>query len=254
MSGLVTLTTEFEEKDPHVAFIKGVLCSRCPGLSIVDLTHRIGRQNVLEAALYVAGSVPYFPDDTVHMVCVADGPSSIAVSVDNQYIVCPDNGIVSLLANKIPLSEVRRISNPDLQLTHSGQVYYGRDLFAPVAAHLASGGAFSDVGEVIENVKELNFPWAAKEGKLIKGQVIYVDHFGNLMTNISENALSGINADVVEVGGFPIHGISETFSDAEVGTPLALIGSAGLLEIAYNGDRADTRLNAKIGNTVVITF
>lgn len=254
MALLVTLTTDFEERDPHVAFVKGVLCSRCPGAQIVDLTHEIPRKNVMEAALFVAGATPYFPKGTVHIVCVFAGARPIAVSINDQFIVCPDNGVVSFLAEEYEIQEVREITNPDLILSNGGQTYFGRDVFAPVAAALASGESISDVGDVVDDITLMDFPKPKKEGSSsVSGQVIHVDHFGNLVTNIHRGFLSGLEVTKIEVAGFPIHGISDTYADVEVGTPLVLIGSAGLLEIAYNGDRADTRLNTRIGNMVELT-
>lgn len=254
MSSLITLTTDFEERDPHVAFLKGVLCSRCPGTQIIDLSHEIPRKNVMEAAMFIAGAVPYFPKGTIHIVCVAAGAAPIAMQINDQYVLCPNNGVASLLMDQHPIQEVRTITNPDLDLSNKGQTFFGRDIFAPTGAFLASGSSFAEVGPVLDNIAHLNYSKPQREGSSsIKGQIIHIDHFGNLLTNIHASFVDGLKVSRVEVTGFPINGLSNGYADVEAGSPLAMFGSAGLLEIAYNGDRVDSRLHARVGNTVELT-
>ncbi|MCZ6893890.1 MAG: SAM-dependent chlorinase/fluorinase [Gammaproteobacteria bacterium] len=248
MPSIVTLTTDFEEREPFVASAKGVLCTRCPGVQIVDLSHEIPRFNIPEAALFIAGAVPYFPKGTVHIVAVASGHSAIAVSLNGQFIVCPDNGVITLLAERYGVEETRGITNPDLSLSEGGQTYYARDVFAPAAALLAGGAPLKEVGDPVENATLLNLPKPEREGeRLVTGRIVHVNRFGSLVTNIHRSFLEGVSVTNVEVGHFPVGPLSESYAEVEAGRPVALYGSAGYLEIAYNGDRADTRLNMGIG-------
>ena len=248
MPSIVTLTTDFEEREPYVASAKGVLCSRCPGVHIVDLSHQIPRHNIPEAALFIAGAVPYFPKGTVHIVAVASGHLPIAVSLNEQFVICPDNGVITLLAERYGVEETRSITNPDLQTSEGGQTYYARDVFAPAAALLAGGAPLREVGDPVENATLLNLPKPEREGeRLVSGRIVHVNRFGALVTNIHRSFLEGSSVKNVEVGQFLVGPLSETYAQVEPGRPVALYGSAGYLEIAYNGDRADTRLNMGIG-------
>jgi len=248
MPSIVTITTDFEEREPYVASAKGVLCARCPGVQIVDLGHEIPRFNIPEAALFIAGAVPYFPKGTVHIVAVASGPAPIAVSLNEQIVLCPDNGVITLLAERFGVEEARGITNPELSLSEGGQTYYARDVFAPAAAFLAGGASLQEVGDPVENPTMLNLPKPERESqRLVTGRIVHVNRFGALVTNIHRSFLEGASVTGVEVGNFPVGPLSESYAEVEAGRPVALYGSAGYLEIAYNGDRADTRLSMGIG-------
>lgn len=254
MSQHITLTTDFGQRDPHVAFIKGVLTSQCPDAQIIDLSHEIPRKSALEGALFLASAIPHFPKSTVHIACIATGKTPIAVYIADQYVICPDNGILTFLEEQHPVEVTRDLSASELNMIDEGQSYFGRDVFAPNAAALASGKSISDIGAPLERIRKLNYHKPdTRNPTQIKGQVIHVDHFGNLMTNISKSILEGLKVTQIEVSGFPIEGISTSFADVPDGSPLALIGEAGLLEIAYNNDRADERLSTKEGNNVFVT-
>jgi S-adenosylmethionine hydrolase len=255
MASLVTLTTDFEERDANVASIKGILYSRCPGVQVEDLSHDIPRNHITEAALFLAGAIPYFPKGTVHIACIAAGSSPIAVSIEGQTVLCPDNGVVTFLGKHYTIGEARTISNSEVVRSGSGQTFFGRDVFALAAALLAAGGQLSELGEVIDSPKLLDLPELKLDGATsIGGQVILVNRFGSLISNIHESDLGGSAVARVEVADFPIGGIADGYGQVGAGLPLALFGSSGYLEIAYNGDRADTRLNARIGNNVNVTL
>lgn len=248
MSSIVTLTTDFGEADAFVACTKGAIYSGCPDVELVDLSHEIPRGNVREAALFIAEAIPYFPKDTIHIVAVASGRIPLAVSINEQIVICPDNGVLTLLAERHLISEARAITNPDLHPAHGGQTYFSRDIFAPAAALLASGGPFEDVGDVIENVAILDLPKPEKESKnRITGTIMHVNRFGTLVSNIHESFLEGATVNNVEVGTFALDKLSDSYGDVEPGCPVALFGSGGYLEFAYNGDRADKRLNMGVG-------
>jgi len=253
VSSIVTLTTDFEEREPYAASAKGVLYSRCPGVQIIDLTHYIPRENVPEGALFIAGAIPYFPKGIIHLVAVASEGRPIVVSLGGQRVVCSDNGVVTMLAERFPIEEAHVISNPDLLPHVDGQTYFGRDVFAPAAALLASGAPLQEVGEAIDDVSQLDLPRPEKEDKsTVSGRVIHVNRFGTLVTNIHESFLEGLKVKSVEVGTFNVGGLSKTYADVEHGYPLALYGSAGYLEVAYHGDSAEARLGLGVGIIVMI--
>jgi S-adenosylmethionine hydrolase len=252
MLPLVTLTTDFEEHDPFVASTKGVLYTHCPGVQIVDLSHQIQRQSVREGAVFIAGAVPFFPEGTIHIVAVSSGARPIAVSLNRQVILCPDNGLLTLLKEQYEIDEARAITNPQLNPAQGNQTYYARDVFAPAAAMLARGGSLGNMGDRIEKVAKLDIPRATKENeRLVSGRTIHVNRYGSLVTNIHKSFLKGSTVIGVTIGGFPVGPLSESYSQVKVGFPLALFGSSGYLEIAYNGDRADTRLN--LGVDIIVS-
>jgi S-adenosylmethionine hydrolase len=252
MLPLVTLTTDFDEHDPFVASTKGVLYTHCPGVQIVDLSHQIHRQSVREGAVFIAGAVPFFPARTIHIVAIDSGVRPIAVSLNRQVILCPDNGLLTLLTEQYEIDEARAITNPKVNLAEGSQIYFARDLFAPAAAMLARGGSLSDLGDRIEKVARLNFPRATKENnRLVSGRTIHVNRYGSLVTNIHKSFLKGATVTEVSIGGFPVGPLSESYSQVKMGSPLALFGSSGYLEIAYNGDRADARLN--LGVDIIVS-
>ena len=254
MPSIVTLTTDFEEREPFVAVVKGVLYTQCPGVQVVDLGHHIPRSDLMEGALFLATAIPHFPKGTVHLAGVAPGPAPIAVSINEQIIVCPDNGLITILAERHGIAVKRAITIPDALNSSSGQIFFGRDVFAPTAARLAAGASLEEVGEPLEDVALLEFPRPQKEsGHRVVGQIVHIDRFGNLMSNVHRSFLDGLRVTNVEVGHFPVGGLSERYSDVDPGKPLALFGISGYLEIAYNEDRADTRLRLGKGIVVSIT-
>ncbi len=251
---LITLATDFEEREPYVASTRGVLLARCPGVTLIDLTHQIRRQGIAEAALFLAGAVPYFPAGTVHLVAVASGARPIAASIGAQFIVCPDNGVLTLLAEQSPIDEVRAITNPQLDLsTGPGQKYFARDVFAPAAAQIALHGSMEDVGDRIDDITRLSLPRARRQAdQTVRGQIMHVNRFGSLVTNIHQSLVEGCTVTKVTAGDFPIGALSSSYADVAPGKPLALFGSSGYLEIAYNGDQADKRLNLREGIHVTV--
>ena len=253
MPPIVTLTTDFGEREPYVASAKGVLCTRCPGVQVFDLSHQIPRRNVREGALFIAGAVPYFPEGSIHIVAVESGANPIAVSLNRQYVVCPNNGVITMLAERFNIDETRAITNPDLLLSDGGQAYYGRDVFSPTAALLATGAPLQDVGDPVENVTLLKLPRPKKEGdRVVSGEIMHVNRFGGLVTSIHRSFMEGLNVTDVEVGLFSVGPLLEKYADVDTGLPLALYGSAGYLEIAYNGDSAEKRLGMGEGIAVKV--
>lgn len=254
MPSLVTLTTDFAERDPNVAALKGILYSRCPGVQVVDLSHDIPRRNIMEGALFLAGAVPYFPDGTIHLAVVAPGAQPIAVSINRQIIVCPNNGLITILAERYPIDETRAINDPGMPSSKGGQTFFGRDVFAPAAALLASGSPLKDLGDSVDDVALLALSQPVKDKACVSGKVMHVDGFGNLITNIHQSFLDGCSVTGVEVGLFRVGGVKETYAQVPSGSPVALYGSSGYLEIAYNGGRAEAILNMGVDIVVEVSI
>jgi len=251
---IVTLTTDFGWRDPYVAAMKGVLRSRCPGVVIEDLTHDIGPQRIMEASLFLSGACPWFPENTVHVVVVDPGVGGerhpMAARVGGMYFVGPDNGFLSHVLQQTPLERAVALDNPDRHLRVVSDTFHGRDIFSPAAAHLAQGGALEDLGKELDVLESLplHAPESTGDGLLV-GQVVHVDRFGNCITNISKENLP--ERCSVEARGEE-YTVVRTYASAAIGEPLALIGSAGWLEIAVREGSAADRLGIAPGTRVVL--
>jgi S-adenosylmethionine hydrolase len=244
MPALVTLTTDFGQREPFVAEIKGILYSQCPGIQVIDLGHEIGRGDVMEASLFVLRAISRFPEGTIHLVNVAPGPTPVVVSILGQWVVCPDNGVLTMMSHHHEIGAVYAIDMPDSSGSGSRQTFFGRDVFAPAVARLARGESAESLGQARDALSQLSVkrPERIHEG-LLAGQIIHCDRFGNLVTNIHLTDLSGCAVQRVEAGGFPLGPLRYSYAEVEFGKPLALMGGSGYLEVAYHGDRADKRLD-----------
>jgi S-adenosylmethionine hydrolase len=243
--------------------MKGVILTINPAVQIVDLTHEIGPQNVLEAAFFLKDSAPYFPEGTVHVVVVDPGVGThrhaLCVEVDGHYYVAPDNGVLSLVATSEKLLNAVAIEESAYLSASVSATFHGRDVFAPAAAHLSLGVEMSQLGPAVQEMVRFEFPRAtvADDGALT-GQVVHVDRFGNLITTVDRPALDGLArssaSDTVQirVRGLVLNGVSRTYNDVPEGTPLALWGSSDLLEISVNQGNAAERLQATVGDQVTI--
>jgi S-adenosylmethionine hydrolase len=255
MPALVTLITDFGQREPSAAELKGILYCGCPGVQVVDLSHEIARGDVMEAAFFVLRSVPRFPQGTIHLVDVAPGPEPVVISVLGQQVVCPDNGLLTMLSHHHSIDSVHRIEFYEDVLAQPGQVYFGRDVFAPAAVQLANGSCPSEMGGRVDAMKLLDIARPERvDNRLITGIIVHVDRFGNLVTNIHKSDLKDCSVRKIEVGVFPIHKLSNSYAEVPQGSPLALLGSAGYLEIAFNGDRAENRLQLGCGIKVRVSI
>ena len=235
MRPIVTLITDFGTVDGYVGEMKGVLLSAQPDVEIVDITHDIPPQDVERARLTLARVWRRFPRGTIHVVVVDPGVGSsrdaIAVSSEDYYLVGPDNGVLSA-SLLTPSARVVSLALPE----RASSTFHGRDVFAPAAAALARGELLETLGGEATNpiVRRTPEPTRRPDGA-IEGEVIFVDRFGNAVTN-----LVGVRGGTVEVGRFSID-VRRTYAEVDAGKPLALVGSTGLLEIAVrDGDAAST--------------
>ncbi len=254
MSGpIVTLLTDFGLRDGYVGAVKGVILSRCPAARLVDLSHEIAPGDIGAAAYVLGQSASYFPPDTVHLAVVDPGVGSrrrgIACRVGPQRYVAPDNGILSRVLDCAEPCRAFEIARAEAWRESVSPVFHGRDVFAPVAAHLAAGGELGELGAEIEvdGLARAGWPEPRREADGRIGCVVYVDHFGNLVTNLTA-------VDVPPEGELRVAGRSiprgRTYSDVHEGALVALVGSSGLIEIAKNGGSAAALLGAAPGHVV----
>lgn len=246
---IVTLLTDFGMPDGYVAEVKGTLLRLAPGVILVDVTHDVPPGDVAAAA-YVLGRVWHtFPEGTVHLAVVDPGVGTarraLAAASGGHRFVAPDNGLLSGVLARPSASVVAFVPSPGANPT-----FHGRDVFAPAAAALARGAALADLGREISDPVRLPRPKLVREGGDVAGQVVYVDRFGTLVTNIPASRI--VQAASVRMGVYDLV-LHTTFADVPVGDPVAFIGSGGTLEIAVRDGRADSALGASRGAEVRAT-
>lgn len=290
---LITLTTDFGQADGYVGTMKGVILSRAPQTRMIDLSHEIAPQDIAAGAFVLYRAYRYFPPQTIHVAVVDPGVGTarraLLLVTDLGRFVGPDNGLFTyVLREAIALSTgwagvpanvpavwhpdfdvdaalattpreylpaAYMLNNPAYWLEGPGATFQGRDLFAPVAAHLANGVAPADLGQPVplESLTFLPTSASLRSPGVIEGCVIAADHFGNLITNIAAGlliALGPLAALQVTLGPHRLRGVHSTYGAASPGTPLALINSAGLLEIAIREGHAAHRLGGHVGDAV----
>ncbi len=245
MVAIVTLTTDFGVRDSFVGAMKGVILSRCPGTQLVDITHEVPPQHVRTGALRLAAAAPYFPAGTVHLAVVDPGVGSarraIAIEADGHRFVGPDNGVLTFAAPRSASGwRAVEIARREHMLPRVSQTFHGRDVFAPVAAHLANGGALDDLGPPIPAVVELHLEPATRDGQRLTGTVLDIDRFGNLITTVRASQLANAEVERVCVGNAAIAELSRWYDPSR--ELVALIDSDGWLEIAAPGGSAAERL------------
>jgi len=257
---IITLLTDFGLKDGNVGVMKGVIWGIAPQVQIADLSHQISPQNIPEAALILLRSAPFFPDGSIHVVVVDPGVGtarrSIAAQIGEQFFVGPDNGVISMwLEREEKLNIVVNfvhLNRPQYWLPQVSNVFHGRDIFAPVAGHLAAGIPLMDMGAPIQDPVRLELPQPTRIRNEWRSQIIHIDHFGNISTNLRQEHLEGQNVDGVQLLTVNINGIVNTFGEKQPGDIVALFGSTGNLIVSVVNGNAANHLGAKIGDIVVV--
>ena len=240
MRGIVTLLTDFGQKDAFVGVMKGVLLGRNPQLAIVDLTHDVEPGDRLAAAFHLRSALPYFPPGTVHVVVVDPGVGSerriLVAKIGSQLVLAPDNGLLSPLLERG--ARARALEDPSLRLDRVSRTFHGRDVFAPAAAALASGSDPEAVGPLVEPLRDDSlWPSPRIHADGIDGCVVHVDRFGNLISNIEGRSLGGESGvlRLAECWEGPLAG---TYASAATGQTVAVISSTGLVEVAVRDGSA----------------
>lgn len=264
---IITLLTDFGTHDEYAGVLKGVILTINPAATLVDLTHHIAAQDVQQAAYILKSAFGYFPEGTIHLSVVdpgvGSGRSIIAARHSGHHFIAPDNGLLSALWEPEEPAEVVRVENGALFLHPVSKTFHGRDIMAPAAAHLSLGRPLKELGPPVDPrrmvVSVLPQPGFNELGQL-EGEVIAVDGFGNLITNIQANHLTAppeagtIRRIVIEAGTSRIYGLSDCYSQVAAGTVLAVMGSRNCLEIAVNRGRADQYLRIGKGAPVRVAF
>ncbi len=263
---VITLMTDFGIKDGNVGVMKGVIWGICPAAQISDLSHMIQAQNIREAGYILARSVPYFPKGSIHVVVVDPGVGTerrpMAAQIGDWFYVGPDNGTITVWLER---AQAQNWQTEFVELKHSqywlpdiSHVFHGRDIFSPVAAHLANGVPLNELGSRIQDPVRLELPKPEKAENGWRGEVIHIDHFGNVSTNIRiENlgdAMKQMENILVRLDGAEIKGLVNTFGERAVGELVALIGSTGNLGIAVVNGNAQQRLGSKVGDRVEVVY
>jgi len=262
---IITLLTDFGVESTYPAQMKGVILERLPDAVLVDLTHGVRPHDVRTGAFMLASSVSAFPKGTVHLAVVDPGVGGrrrvLAAEADGHLYVAPDNGLLTLVGQgrrlfgaERPTGRVVAVEDQTHFRRTVSSTFHGRDVFAPLAAALAGGAALETLGPAIDDFERFDLPLPEREGPIICGEVLYVDPFGNLVTNVAGAMLAGVDPSAVEVlaCGAVIRGLCRAYCDVPPGILLAYIGSAGLLEIAVNQQSAAVRLGADIGTRVTV--
>ena len=248
----IALISDFGTHDPFVGAMKGVLLSKAPGVTIIDITHQIPPQDIQTAAFYLMAATPYMPKGTL-FVCVVDptvgtGRGIVWARTDTHQFISPDNGLISWVDQKEKIREARFINNSALFMENISSTFHGRDIMAPVAAAIAKGLPEKKIGPLFPAYRRFPFPQPVKAGNRITGQVIAIDHFGNLITNIAREYVGA--RGVFNAGGRMLKGLKLTYASVSEGEPLALIGSFGFLEFSVRNGSFARNFDVKIGAPV----
>jgi S-adenosylmethionine hydrolase len=257
---LITLTTDFGTDSPYVAAMKGVILGINPAARLIDLSHDIPPQDLRHTAFFLAHAVPYFPPGTLHVVVVDPGVGSdraaLCVCLHGQRLLVPDNGCWTPLAaaqQGQPLRVVR-LAEPRFWRATVSATFHGRDVFAPAAGYLSVGINPRELGPPMTDWKKLTLPTPMRDGPRIIGEVLFVDHFGNLLTNVPDADLPAGRADVRVRVADAVPRRVRTYADAQPGELVALVSSSGLLEVAVAQGSAARRLDAGAGTPVHIDW
>jgi hypothetical protein len=259
-NAIITLTTDYGTNDHLVGSLKGVILKINPDVTIVDITHGVTPYDLLDGALTIGSAYAYFPPKTIHIVVVDPGVGTerrpLLVSGDNQYFVAPDNGVLSLVYERNTNVVVRHANAEHYYLQPVSKTFHGRDIFAPIAAWLTKGWQTASMGEEIHDYKKFALPRPKASNGVVKGVVLRVDSFGNLITNfrsedLPESARAGGSLQL-QVGAHPVKRLVDTFARAENAEPVAFVGSSGYIEIAVNKGNAARTLAIGRGAPVVL--
>lgn len=254
MTGLsiITLLTDFGTRDPYVGVVKGVLSSLAPRARLVDLTHEVPPGNIATAAFLLSSSLEFFPKGTVHLVVVDPGVGSgrkaLALECGGRFFVGPDNGLFPAALAGRRLGRAVELTNPRYRRPRVSSTFHGRDLFAPAAAALARGVPMTRLGGGVASLVPGALPSPVRVGRRWIGEVLWVDRFGNLVTNLPGSLLG--RGSRVKVGGRSVGRVGSHYAQVRTGGLLALAGSFGTVEISVSGGSASERLKARIGTSV----
>jgi len=257
---IITLTTDYGTNDHLVGTMKGVILKINPDVTIVDISHNVTAYDLLDGALTIGSAYSYFPPKTIHVVVVDPGVGTerrpLLVSAQNQYFIAPDNGVLSVIFEREDNVVVRHANVEHYYLSPVSNTFHGRDVFAPVAAWLTKGWQTPSMGDEITDYKKFSMPKPKEAEGGLKGVVLRVDAFGNLITNfraehLAENAQENGNFKM-QVGTQAVIKLVDTFAHGAAGEPIAYVGSSGYIEIGVNKGSAARTLALGRGTPVIL--
>jgi S-adenosyl-L-methionine hydrolase (adenosine-forming) len=253
---IITLTTDFGTDDWFVGTMKGVIATITPKATLVDITHALPSGDIRAGTFALAASFKYFPKGTIHVAIVDPGVGSkrraIAGQTEHYLFVGPDNGVLSFALRGEKIKTVRALENTAYFLEPVSQTFHGRDVFAPVAAHLARGVAIAKFGPAVTGFVRLDWPEPKALGQSVQGEVIYIDKFGNVITNIPATSIANFGREHFDIfkGRKRICSIATHYQSVPAREAVAVPGSSGYLEIAVNGGNASATLGLRTGDRV----
>jgi S-adenosylmethionine hydrolase len=259
---IITLTTDFGLKDPYAAEMKAAILGICPNAAIIDITHKIEKFSIRMGAYVLASAVPYFSKGTIHVAVVDPGVGTrrrpMLIQTRQGFFIGPDNGLLILAAEHQGITGIHEITNPRLMLPRVSSTFHGRDVFAPAAAHLANGVHPAEFGPEIRDAVKPEFTKLTLRKDVLVGEVLHVDNFGNIITNIGEKEIARIRMkDVVnvELSNKKLKlKLCKAYGEAKPQESLALIGSHNYLEIALNQGNAAAELGTKPGDKIKLSL
>ncbi len=258
-SGIITLMTDFGTSDHYVGVMKGVILNINRQVEIVDITHAVPPQDIHGAAFLIDSAYRYFPSGTIHVIVVDPGVGSerraIVCQTETAYFVCPDNGILPHILHNEKHARAVAVENPAYFLPQVSNTFHGRDIFAPVGAHLSRGVPIGELGNPVAQPVQLTLPEPQVTEEAVIGHIIWIDSFGNLVTDVSREILESLerqNGVVIHAGSAKIDHFNRSYAESEIGEVLAIIGSFNRLEISINQGNAAQVLGLKRGDTVTI--
>jgi len=259
--GVISLITDFGTRDGYVGAMKGVILKINPQVRLVDITHEVSPQDIFEAGFILKNSYRYFPDGSIHLVVVDPGVGSkrraILVEAGDHFFICPDNGVFTFIYELERIKKIVELTNKKYFLPHISNTFHGRDIFAPAAAYLSKGIPLEDLGEICNDVVRFDIPEPETERGIIKGVILHVDRFGNLISNIPEvlfRELVGKGMHEISIGGEVLGDIKGSYSEVKEEQALALFGSSGYLEISVRGQDAREKLKLNKGSEVKVVY
>jgi S-adenosyl-L-methionine hydrolase (adenosine-forming) len=259
----LAIITDFGYRDHYVGAMKGVIASIAPGAPVIDITHGVPAQSVVAGAIALRESWRYFPPRTVFLAVVDPGVGTLRAPIAIETLtgarfVGPDNGLLWLAANEAGIAKIVKLTSSRHRLTDVSATFHGRDIFAPAAAYLWRGTPLSSLGSALAStsIVQLKLPRPVDSAREVRGEVIYVDGFGNLVSNIDRSALKKFDARFrhkslsVRIDGGATIRLRDAYGDAPKGAPLAIFGSFGLLEVAIRDGNAAVHFAAGPGSSV----
>ncbi|NPV56685.1 MAG: SAM-dependent chlorinase/fluorinase [Anaerolineae bacterium] len=257
---IITLLTDFGTQDGYPAIMKGIIWSIAPGTHIADISHEVPPQDVAAGARLLERAAPFFPPGTVHIGVVDPGVGTgrrpIAAQLGQQFFVGPDNGLVTMLLDRTQRQnqavEVVALDQPRYWLPVVSNTFHGRDIFAPVGAALVNGVSLSSLGSNVVDPQRLDLPGFHRTAQGWRGEVVHIDHFGNLATNLPADVITTSGKVSVHAAGKVIPRLSTTFGEGEPGDLIAVIDSSNLLSIAVVNGNAQECTGAKLGEPVEV--